>query len=405
MAGFKKCTKWADQGSFQCSVWADKGSLQCSVWADEGSSQCQEWADNGYNQCCTWIPCKYVCSAFYWVANWVCKAYYWVAKWVCKAYYWVAKWVCKAYYWVAKWVCVTYAIISESSIGRSIQKWAANAWIWLKSILSNLDCNTAENPIEKSGWQLTFSDEFVGTAVDLLKWRTIPGFTTPTFPYFSESLVENNTPPKQFFSPLALSVNNSILTIETTEVSGSEAVFKNILDVSEEITIPYRTGWIESIEFTQQYGFFEIRCKLPKSNGAMPAFWLFCNHPDPWPPEVDIFEYYRSGKKINGKKSTLHTNIHWGTKQNHHQKPKMYFPCDPSKNFNTYGFEWTPEYMKWYFNNQEVRKEELHMEEFVYKFKVVINGGMEDYQDDPNALDGMVLPHKFEVDYVRVYKQ
>jgi Beta-glucanase/Beta-glucan synthetase len=42
--------------------------------------------------------------------------------------------------------------------------------------------------------------------------------------------------------------------------------------------------------FKQQYGYFEIRSKMPNSTGTWPAFWL--TGTQSWPPEIDIYEWY-----------------------------------------------------------------------------------------------------------------
>jgi len=42
-------------------------------------------------------------------------------------------------------------------------------------------------------------------------------------------------------------------------------------------------------KFTQKYGYFEIRSKIPVGTGVWPAFWMLADDGG-WPPEIDVME-------------------------------------------------------------------------------------------------------------------
>jgi beta-glucanase (GH16 family) len=41
--------------------------------------------------------------------------------------------------------------------------------------------------------------------------------------------------------------------------------------------------------FSQKYGYFEIRSKIPVGTGVWPAFWMLADDGG-WPPEIDVLE-------------------------------------------------------------------------------------------------------------------
>jgi hypothetical protein len=53
---------------------------------------------------------------------------------------------------------------------------------------------------------------------------------------------------------------------------------------------PYISGILTTqASFSQKYGYFEIRSKIPVGTGVWPAFWMLANDGG-WPPEIDVME-------------------------------------------------------------------------------------------------------------------
>src|SRR4029450_6042357 len=67
----------------------------------------------------------------------------------------------------------------------------------------------------------------------------------------------------------------------------------------------FTSGLMTTFEkFSQRYGWFEVRCRVPRGRGFWPTFWLL---PEPlgWPPEIDIFE-------VKGQEPTrIYLTHHW----------------------------------------------------------------------------------------------
>jgi beta-glucanase (GH16 family) len=109
-----------------------------------------------------------------------------------------------------------------------------------------------------------------------------------------------------------LVVQNSTLIVSTE--SSPDGVVGSNGD-----TFYFTSGWIDtSASFTQKFGLFEARVKLPspKATGIWPAFWTLpalesglC-----WPVggEIDVFEYTALGPMIPQGGSNIFGSYRWG---------------------------------------------------------------------------------------------
>ena len=103
--------------------------------------------------------------------------------------------------------------------------------------------------------------------------------------------------------------------------------------------------------FSQQYGYFEIRAKLPAGPSTWPAFWLLntASLASGAPAgEIDIFEQF--GQFPNNFCTTLHD---WGA------GTTPYYNCGTTvsnmeTDFHTWGFLWTEDSMTLFFDNSQV---------------------------------------------------
>lgn len=131
------------------------------------------------------------------------------------------------------------------------------------------------------------------------------------------------------------SVANGVLSLSAVNRSGSW--WSYLLDT--------KTTW------TQLYGLFESRIKIPKGKGLWPAFW---GYHDADSAEIDTMEICANPIGSNGGNdaSLLHTTIHWtgGGSSGHSYRA----PVDLSLDYHVYGVDWRSDSIKFYLDGVEV---------------------------------------------------
>ena len=227
---------------------------------------------------------------------------------------------------------------------------------------------------QKPGWKLTFQDEFAGARLDLSKWN-------PEDPW---GKVRNRE--LQAYVKDAFDVRDGILHIKAekrpAEYDGAAR--------------QYTSGMMTTYrKFSQKFGWFEIRCRVPKGNGLWPAFWAL---PDSlaWPPEIDVLE--NLGKDT---RTAYFTNHFTGPDGRHRSKGsgKVATP-DLSADFHTYAVEWSADAIIWFFDGVEkFRSGQGVPQQPMYLLVNLAIGGAWPVPPDEST----PWPSSFDVDYVRVY--
>lgn len=167
----------------------------------------------------------------------------------------------------------------------------------------------------------------------------------------------------------------------------------------------YTSGMITTqFSFTQTYGYFEIRAKLPKGKGIWPAFWLLPADKS-WPPEVDVFESF--GEK-NEKGYGGHYKIHRASHSN-----RVSESCgewwdaniDLTEGFHTYGADVQPDKISFYFDgkNYATCKPNFETNKPFYMVANVAVGGPGSWPGEPNA--STPWPATLEIDYIKAFQK
>ena len=155
---------------------------------------------------------------------------------------------------------------------------------------------------------------------------------------------------------------------------------------------PFLAGELTTLNsFSQTYGYFEMNAKLSNAAGAINAFWLLPADSS-WPPELDAMEIL--GNNPSTLIMTTHSNAE-GT------KPYWANIPDSSQGFHSYGVDWEPDKITWYFDGQAVKSASTpsDMNKPMYMVLSTQTGTSGSWAGAPNPGE----TGSMDVNYVRVY--
>jgi hypothetical protein len=148
-------------------------------------------------------------------------------------------------------------------------------------------------------------------------------------------------------------VSNGILSDQAWYSSGWQSGLLSSVD-------PSKTG------FTQQYGYFEIRCQMPNAGeGAWPAFWLDTtsgiSHGQN--EEIDIFEWYGVTNTPGKYQDFVQQASHNWNANGSHASGDLYSPetkmpngAYPWQGYHIYGCQVDPVHITWYIDGVETNQ-------------------------------------------------
>lgn len=158
-----------------------------------------------------------------------------------------------------------------------------------------------------------------------------------------------------------------------------------------------------------KYGRIEVRAKLPKGRGTWPAIWMFPTHSKygDWPKsgEIDIME--QVGSDPDTILSTSHTEFY--NHQINTQKGAKYYLPTSFTSFHVYSLEWNKNEWKTYVDNSlcfTFKNEKIGSGAWPYDqpFHLILNLAIGGGLGGQKGIDDKLFPHKFQIDYVRVYQ-
>lgn len=240
-------------------------------------------------------------------------------------------------------------------------------------------------------WTKTFGDEFDGTAIDTAKWNIY---------------TENYWDKRTHFTKDNVIVSNGTAKLRYEKKTG----FHN--DDPKRHQTDYACGFLDTYgKWTQRYGYFEARFKVPRAPGLWPAFWTMPDRGveagEQWKRastnnggmELDIFEHLT-------RWGPWRYNIahHWdGYQKEHKANGTSNAYVGPDKDcFVTCGVLWEPGRATYYGNGQVMLRWENPRVGSVQSYPILymVSGGW-----DNSPLDDAQLPADFEIDWIRVWQR
>ncbi|MEU8263262.1 family 16 glycosylhydrolase [Micromonospora sp. NPDC048999] len=254
---------------------------------------------------------------------------------------------------------------------------------------------TTSAPAAAGPGAITWSDDFngpAGAAPDASKWRYDiggSGWGNNELEYYTSSTRN-----------AALDGNgNLVITARKENPSGYSCWYGSCQYTSARL--------LTNGTFSQAYGRFEARIKIPRGQGIWPAFWMLGNDiaTNPWPNsgEIDIME------NIGREPSTVHGSLHGpGYSGGNPLTGQTSLPGGQAlaDAFHTYAVDWAPDSITWYLDGVAyLRKTPADAGNnrwvFNHPFFMIMNvavGG-----NWPGSPDGSsVYPQTMTIDYVRV---
>jgi alpha-L-fucosidase len=221
---------------------------------------------------------------------------------------------------------------------------------------------------EGKSWQLAWSDEFDGKAVDQAKWELLGDMKRRDGYWVKED---------------AYTDGEGHLILRTKK-DGER----------------YTCGSVRTRgKFEHRYGYWVCRCKFPKQQGHWPAFWLHADSVGKIGDggrdgtEIDIME-----KPWLDDRTTQ--NLHWdGYGKEHQHAGKQFTVAGLSEGFHTFGLLWTPEEYVFYVDGKETWRTSAGGVSQVPEYAKLT----EEIGTWAGDIKQAALPDYFVVDYVRVY--
>ena len=158
-----------------------------------------------------------------------------------------------------------------------------------------------------------------------------------------------------------------------------------------------------------QYGYWEIRAKLPQGIGTWPAIWMLSSKIDSvgWPycGEIDIMEHVGFDPNkvfFSIHNANLYGDVHGTSQQGVYELNTL------ETSFHNYAIEWGDSFIRGYIDGIlyfDYRKNSTSFNDWPYdnKFFLILNLAIGGAWGGIQGIDNSIFPASFIIEYVRLY--
>lgn len=242
-----------------------------------------------------------------------------------------------------------------------------------------------------ANYALVFSDEFDGGSLDSTRWNTALQWgpdivVNDEEQYYVDSLVN----PDFGYDPIAFNGESLVITADRTPSDLLEAANNQ----------SYLSGVLTSRSlFDFQYGYAEIRAKLPAGKGFWPGFWMLGSEFIDRKPQLFVMENrgdnpaiaYHRYNYSNDNDEFVYSDL------------LQSVAADYSAEFHTFGVEWSAGKLVFYVDGDikhTITDENVAAQDMYLIISLAVGGWFPESPDTDT-----VFPGQFEIDYVRVYQR
>lgn len=195
---------------------------------------------------------------------------------------------------------------------------------------------------------------------------------------------------------------NARIEDTTLIIEARKEIYSGSNYTSARLISRYKGDWL--------YGKFEFSAKVPGGKGTWPAIWMMPTYDEygGWPKsgEIDIMEY------VGWDANKLYFTTHYeGTNGTGHQSSGSNTSAisQPYNQYIKFTLIWSPTKMEWYANDKKYftynkTADNSKVWPFNKMFYLILNLAYGGDWGGQNGIDDTKLPHKFYIDYARVYQ-